>query len=388
MNDLEKLKEYSSRLHWLKIAEDSVPELYLDHHMMSTFRACEAKFTEEFIYCVAPQGHRVWFLDLGTAVHKMVELYYTHRKDPQFSIPLWATAIASKIWTGLDMDYYRTSEFEKDRKNYSALNGFLGFSTWMLGYATYFSKENERFRVIGTELYFGKSKEVPLFTLSEIESSDYKSELKIGDSFHYMVLREFPFRLYLSGKIDLLVDDGESICPMDHKTKAAFRGSPLIDYEIQDGMTGYVYAARSLVKAFNEVRTDRTPLNRKPTNKIWMNFLQTAYNEKLEERFKRIPLYKTDQQLEDYRLRQIRTASKIYDLLLGLDNGVTPDYDTSHCTNYMHSNCPFQNLHRLDSEAQKVVRANSFVQVKCWNPEEKTKEDLKIGELANDLHQN
>ena len=168
MTTQEKLSQYSQRLHWLKIAEDGVPELYLDHHMMSTFRICEAKFTEEFIYCVAPQGHRVWFLDLGTAVHFMVELYYTHRKEPQFSIPLWATATASKIWTGLDMDYYRTSEFEKDRKNYSALNGFLGFSTWMLGYATYFSKENERFRVIGTELYFGKSEEVPLYDGSAI----------------------------------------------------------------------------------------------------------------------------------------------------------------------------------------------------------------------------
>lgn len=366
-SDLEKLKILSQKIHWLKISPNGVPELYLDNHALQTFRMCEAYFVELFINHIGGEG-RVWFLELGTAVHKMLEIYYNQRHSPSFSIPSWATVYGTRIWHALDMEYWATAPKEYDQKKYKTLGGLMGFIALMMQYATHFSVENERLRVLGAEIYFGKSKEVPL-------SVD-----------------ELPFRLFLSGKIDILIDDGETICPMDHKTMNRFDGNPLIDYEIHDGMTGYVFAARKILEKYNQ--TNKTgglpisPLARKPTNKILMNFISITSNERmsLSDRFKRFPLYKTEQQLEDYRLRQIRTASNIFDLLLSNFPSIVPTYDTSRCTNWMYSTCPYQNLHRVDSFAQEVIRKNNFIQIKEWNPEEPTKEDLKILESEKKLN--
>jgi hypothetical protein len=161
----------------------------------------------------------------------------------------------------------------------------------------------------------------------------------------------------------LLIDDGFSIGPMDHKTTSNFMGkNPLLGYEVHDGMTGYVYAARHLVKNLK--------IERRPVNKIWMNMIQVKPTDKPEDRFKRLPLFKTDEQLEMYRQRQISTVKRIYDLLSYPE--LAPFYNTFICQNYMHSECTYFNVHRQNSkEHQQLMLDTMFTKRdKLWNPSE------------------
>lgn len=347
---MKTLEDWAAELHWLKIAEDGVPELYLDNHMMQTFRMCEARFVEDFMNGWGGKG-RIWFLDLGTLVHKMIEVYYLNRTHSLFNTQYWAINLGAQLWRAMDMDYYATHPVWK--KEYEKLNGCHGLCMLLFQYANHFQLENERLRVIGTELYFGKGKEVPLLNSKE----NYWPNIA-------------PFRLYLSGKIDLLIDDGTSIGPMDHKTSKDFRGkNPLESYEIQEGMTGYVYAAQQIIKLFPD-------LARRPCNKIWMNFLQIKEEKIIHDRFKRLPLYKTDEQLEAYRLRMIRTASKIFQLLT---TDSVPDYNTGACTNWMHQVCPYQRVHRQGAKESELLILNAnFVKAPIWNPETVDQEENSV----------
>ena len=119
-------------------------------------------------------------------------------------------------------------ELWKDIPQYKELGGLEGLRWLIMFYFTRYSAENERLRIIGTELYFGKGKEVPL----QLEPTEHA-----------------PFRLFLSGKIDLMVDNGTDIGPMDHKTHRDFQGKDAnAMYMIQDGMTGYVYSSKYMVR--------------------------------------------------------------------------------------------------------------------------------------------
>lgn len=359
-----QIYELAQKLHWLQIADDGCPELYLDNQMLQTFRMCEALFYETYIEGYKPRGNigRIWFLEFGGAFHKAVEEFYKAKKADDFDLIHFISTLAHQIWTDFDLEYWANTDLWKARKynSYKELGGFLGFSSLLLQYAHYFSKENERFRTIGTELYFGKNKEVPL---------------NINLNF------QTPFRLYLSGKIDLLMDDGFNIGPMDHKTSRDFGGkNPARMYEVHDGMTGYVFAAKKILETRNAYAQDTSEdlqlLNRQ-CNKIWMNFVQVREAKTMPDRFKRIPIYKTDWELEEYRQRQISTAIQIWQTLKYYNPdrmlAKRPYYNTMACTNMMHRDCVFQEVHRQNSlESQFLILNSSFEkdQSKIWNPEE------------------
>lgn len=374
----DSIYKLTDKLHWLKIApEDGVLELYLDNQMLQTFRMCEARFYEDYIEGYRPKGTlgRIWFLDFGRAFHKAIEIFYISNKENKFDLYTFIGKIAKEVWDKYEMEYWAFEEVWASSKynNYKELGGFIGFSSLLAQYALYFSKENEKFRIIGTELYFGKNKEVPLLGSWTYGEADYQ----------YHIVNKLPFRLYLAGKIDLLIDDGFSIGPMDHKTSRDFRGqNPAHNYEIQEGMTGYVYAARKILANLQvgtlEEQVYTKGLNRQ-CNKIWMNFIQVkdpGKSKVFSDRFKRVPLYKTDWELEEYRQRQISTAARIYQLLANYQenrSGLRPNYNTMACTNWMHRDCIYQPIHRLNTlESQLTILNSSFVknQAEIWNPEE------------------
>jgi hypothetical protein len=345
-----------NQLHWYVLGDDGVPELYLDNHMMQTFRACEQRFVHEFIEGYNGKG-RFWFLDFGSTVHKCIEIYYLYRKHPNFNVQDWAINTSLDVWNQYDMNFWITHpDCEK-------LGGYLGLVSLLIGYAQQYNIENERFRVIGTELYFGKKREVPL-----------------GDFTHKNgILYPHEVRVYLSGKIDLLVDDGRSIGPMDHKTSKNFMGKdPSMMYQVHEGMEGYVYAARSLLANLNK--------DSRRCNTMWMNFMQVTPTKNPAERYKRLPITYTDEMFEDYRKRMLRTASKIYQILKAPDSYASADRNTMMCTNYMHNICSFQPAHRMKDKASlyKILN-NDFSKGEIWNPETRDDKvvlnDKKVGKI-------
>jgi hypothetical protein len=102
------------------------------------------------------------------------------------------------------------------------------------------------------------------------------------------------------------------------------------------------------------------------TNVLWLNFINTRQGGDLNQRFQRVPLYKTPGQLEEYRIRQISTAAKLYQIIF---QGRGPDWNTSVCTNYWHSFCPYQQVHRLASSSDQLIILSKQFKKEVWNPE-------------------
>jgi hypothetical protein len=327
--------------HWFQIADDGVVELFLDHHALQTFRMCEASF-ELSMMANIKSGGRNWNLDFGIAFHTMVERFYVAMQKESFDLNAWLTS-AVTLWHESEMHYH------EDHKMYKVLGGVHGFVAMMGQYAEHFAKEVDRLRVIGIEITFGKKREVPL--------GEFYGRYDNGRGWD-----DIEVRCYLTGRMDLLVDNGSAIGPMDHKTSAFFKGNPTGPYDPQEGMTGYVYAARHIVqKNFPELAAGRK------VDRIWMNFGQVTPNADAMERFKRVPLFKTDFQLEQYRLRQLRTFHKIYDMIT---LGEQPDWNTAVCSNFFHTDCQFKNLHRQNSSSGMFAILNQdFKVAEPWNPD-------------------
>lgn len=342
------IEQALSKYHWIKLGEDGVLELYLDHHSLSSFRQCEAYFELSILNSIRGKG-REWSLELGILFHKMLEIFYERRQAGAFDLQTWL-ADTITYWLEFKMDEF------SEHKTYKALGGLTGFITLLTQYADFYNADTERLRIIGMEIPFGKDREVFLGQFTPYPC--YKENLK-------ELNRVLGVRCYLTGRIDFLMDSGTAIGPLDHKTFTFFKGNPGEVYDPQEGMTGYVYAARAVVaKHFPELMRERK------LDRIWLNCVQItppADKEDYNKRFKRIPLLKTDYQLETWRLRQLRTFSKIYDLVIG---GAVADWNTSICANMFHRDCPFKNLHRQNGQSNLLTILNAdFIQGEPWNPE-------------------
>jgi hypothetical protein len=274
----------------------------------------------------------------------MIENFYILKKEDKFDLIPWIQT-AAQLW-----DEKQMHEQFSEHKMYKTLGGLPGFMAMMGQYANHFAAEMDRLRVIGIEITFGKNKEVPL------------GEFEIGTEF----TSGFPYkpsvRCYLTGRIDFLMDSGSAIGPLDHKTTAFIRDNPANSYDPQEGMTGYIYAAQRIIK-------DKFPelLESRKVDRIWMNFAQVAPQADAMQRFRRVPIYKTEYQLEEYRKRQLRTFHKIYDMLV---LGERPDWNTSICNNFFHSECQYRNLHRQNTASSMFqILQSDFVVGPEWNPE-------------------
>jgi hypothetical protein len=239
------------------------------------------------------------------------------------------------LWRDGNYDRYSNTP------QYKAVGGFPGFVALLTQYWAYYQAET-RLKPIGLEIAFGKNKEVPILE----DSSLYPWA---------------PFRLYLSGRLDFIFDDGKKIGPLDHKSFSMAGKNPMTTYEVQEGMTGYIYAMTHIYEKHYK------HLLHRDTNVLWLNFILTKPEADMNKKFQRIPLYKTPNQLEEYRVRQISTAAKIYQLLF---QGRPPDFNGMVCNNYFHSLCPYQPVHRLGrTEDQLVILNREFVQGHVWDPE-------------------
>ncbi len=341
------IEQLVSKYHWAQIGEDGVLELFLDHHALQTYRMCEEKFSLEILQNYRAKGTQPWSLNFGSVFHKVVEKIYETKQAQTFDYN-WLLGYSEALWTKAGLDRY------SEHKTYQALNGLSGFLVLVAQYATFYSNENERLRPIGVELAFGKGREVFLGAL------------------------HFPYygnmvRCYLSGRIDFLMDSGTAIGPMDHKTKAFFKGNPAEDHDPQEGMTGYVYASAHILKnKFPEL------LEKRQVNRIWMNYVQVKAEADFNKRFKRIPIFKTEWQLEQYRLRQLSTFSKILEFVTSDRMG---DWNTSVCSNTYHQDCTFKHLHKLNNAGDMLrILNNDFEVAPEWNPDTIDQRDEAISD--------
>jgi len=345
MIDYNAIRKFvsDSPLPWLFLDPNNSLSLVVDNHLLSTHRSCAEAFMLQHVRGYQPKpgygvpNERRWYLDFGIVFHTMMEKYYKHFRENNFNVLEWASEQSWVIWNKANIDGIYSKHPE-----YIAIGGFKGFVGLLLQYAHRFTPENEKLRIIGTEVSFGKDKEVLLYQNGDIS-------------------------IYLAGRMDVIVDDGYYIMPMDHKTVGVFRGDPSDRYIIDEGPTGYIYALNSILPHY---AVDQHPLKRK-CSRILMNAIQKSIPAKDPmDRFKRFVMLKSEDQLIAYERRMINSC---LDLLLNLSRFIKGDSvsrDTSHCTDWYHGKCAFFDVHRQASrEGEQATLGNGFVRLPIWDTE-------------------
>ena len=330
-------------LPWLSYDEQKQKfVMVVDNHLLSTYRACPQHFVYAHIRGIRRKAEAVageqrnWFLDFGILLHKMLELYYQTFQHSDFDLQAWAIGRATAEWAEAKMNAHC------EHKEYKLIGGLPGFVALLMQYAHFMSPQNDRIRVLGTEVSFGRNLEVPLMISETLE-------------------------VYLAGRMDLIIDDGYFICPRDHKTMGTFRGDPGLRFETDEGPTGYIYALSTVLP---QMLPPEEILKRDCT-KIQMNLISKTPTANPQDRFKLYPIRKTQYQLAEYQQRMISTAEALLEDVkrVALDNRVFKN--TQVCQNWMHLTCPYFDVCRQQScDSEQATIKNGFVQVKLWNTEE------------------
>lgn len=384
-------EQAAQKYHWCSFDKDTNTLcLFLDHHVLSSFRLCEANGYLNHIVQVSPYygmevkteiddlGNRLpvvqpdsekpgeykpvyvakrkpWFLDFGEYLHFMLEVYYKsfiHREDFQPFNYIFGESqqclnldeflkIGKKAWLYMDMDYYK----DKDDK-YTEIGGWPGVSSLLTQYYSYYM--GLRMRVVSTEIIFGKKKEVKL---GEFWST---TDLKV--------------ECYLTGRIDLLVDNGSFIGPVDHKHTHKFRGDEQYKFNPQDAITGYILACNAIL---HEVYPKYFESGKNALNG-WIFHISGCTPSKSRKtgemgpRFKHTPIGKTEQQLEEFKARQLSTFKRVCELMF--DNK-TPEWNTIVCDDIFNRPCPFKTIHSSPSnEWPIIIRDHYRIGENVWNP--------------------
>jgi hypothetical protein len=337
-------------LPWIRISDGEL-EIIIDNYLASMYRACPAYFMLVAVEgwhrkSISGDTKREWALDFGILFHKLMEVYYRDFRKPDFDLTDFAIKQAHHYWVEMNMDVHL------NHKECQAMGGYPGFAGMLIQYATQFKAENEKIRILATEVSFGRNREVPIYVKEH--SGIYNSSIYC------------PANIYLAGRMDIIGDDGYFIFPVDHKTCGSFRGDPLNRFVADDGPTGYIFSLNSILPTY----VPEELILKRQCTQIQMNLISKAVP-KEGSRFKRLPLRRTTAQLEAYRVRMIQTCNHLLEDLELFVRGLSVPRDTSKCGNWYFRECSFLDVHRQSDEAGELATLkNGFVQLPIWNTEE------------------
>lgn len=356
------------RYHWIKYRpNDNTIEMYLDNFMLSGARLCEAKFHLDHLLWLKPKSiipnlpegkviRKPWFFDFGEFIHWCLEQFYNNfklYKQPPL-VDEWLGKCQEK-WKEMDMDGYANSIHPSDVKKYEEVKGWNGVCRLLCAYYAYYM--DLRLRIIDTEITFGHNKEVKLgeFNLDLGTRPCWECNHFVDD---------YNIECYLTGRIDLLVDNGYKIGPIDHKTTHKFDGYEHTEFNPHDGITGYIYAINQILGRYNLADNTGRPI---VCNGGWIYHISATdppvprdKSKTQQPRFKITPIDKSPTQLEDYKARQLSTFKRIAELVF---LARVPDWNTLACNNMFFRDCEFKPIHEQPSDQWPHI-INQFYEIK------------------------
>jgi len=375
--EFQKIDQLTKQYPWLKLGKDGVLEMYCDHHMLSTLRTCEAKFELEILRHWEPRKGN-WSLSFGSFFHKCMEWFdeaeekgfglvgptAQWNKPPVFTrefllrhkMPQWVGdsegpftvyKIDHISWILQAKQYWEEHNLGQfvNENGFKELEGWPGAQVLLLSYWNQYGSGKERLRTVGTELCFGRDKEAPILT----------------DPYLY---KWAPFRAYLTGRIDRVVDNGSHIGPLDRKTHRYFKQEDTsgVKYKPHDAFLGYSYAVERVLgdrfkaqgKSCDAVITDLISLSEPgPKSKVKTRFMRSYRNWSAEEK-------------AEFVLRQTSTFSRIYNLMV---LGKPPEWTTTSCHNQYYKACPYRPYHEIAPAGREDIFGTLYqIRKTPWSP--------------------
>ena len=333
-----------------RLGDDGILELYCDNHILASFRSCEAYFQEHFLNNLSFRSiEGSENLQIGIWFHKVMEPIYKELKNNNHIPMLDVIAIAKKTWLELNIDRF------KDTRAYEELGGMENALLFIAEYYKVFDPSKEYFKVIASELTFGYDKEVPILT----------SEQDFNDDDPFLNLyKDTPFRAYLVGRPDVIVESSLGIGPLDFKTTSRIEGVRDF-YKPYDAITGYVYAVD---KILGHIGVE----NKKSRYACLVACSKKQVGKKIEDRFRRIHYSYSDGELNAYLLRTRQSFVNVYRVMRGLS---IAQWDTSKCNAWYFRKCPFHKLHCEANENRQAIIDTFYVKNKPWNPQTRGEND-------------
>jgi len=372
-------EQASQKYHWMKYDRNTnTIEMYLDHYMLSGARLCEARFYLEHILQISPRytpgARKPWFLDWGEYVHFCVEVFYLHFKVKKCPInPDKWLKICKEKWDEMKMDEYGgPNMYKSDRDKYEGLGGWVGAAGFLVQYYSHYMNLNVR--VVDCEISFGYNKEVYLGSFTIGNNDFYQHDGPAGPFgaipryFEGQAKAYYNVKCYLTGRIDLLVDNGYKVGPVDHKSTNSFDGSEHLDFNPHDGITGYILVINELLKRYRDIGLTNLPRS----SGGWIYHLSTTIpsvprdkSKKQGPRFKATPVDKTPEQLKDYKARNLSTFKRISELVL---NNKVPEWNTTTCNNIFFRQCQYFKIHEQpSSEWATMIKQFYIVGEDIWD---------------------
>jgi hypothetical protein len=346
LNPIQAAEKY----HWIKYdASTNTIDIFCDHQMLSTLRTCESKFVLEHLLNIRPKGHKAWSLVFGAWMHYCLEFFYNSIKNDPNGSPVNVNTYAAygaEKWRELNLNAY------KGGTKYEDIAGWNGALALLIEYYAFYMQQ--RLRVVACEIPFGMNREVPLgqFYLQNVRP--------VFDPLGPDLI----VRCFLTGRIDMLVDNGSIIGPVDHKHTHVFRGDEYDKFNPHDGILGYIYATNKIIETY-------FPGYNKPCMAGWVFHIQgkapsvERKTKILRPRFKGSRIDKTPRQLDDFAARQLSSFKRVAELLFQDKN---PEWSTHACPNIYGRPCEYREIHRQDSEYWPHAIEQFYHITEAWNP--------------------
>jgi hypothetical protein len=227
------------------------------------------------------------------------------------------------------------------------MDGMIGAMQMIKDYMQFYNPAQDNLKIIATELVFGYEKEAPIVDW-ELEEQNTEAT--------------YPYRAYLVGRPDGIVESPLGIGPKDYKTSS--RIDTVRDlYKPSEQLLGYVYGINKIL--------DRLGQYGKSCNMAYLIAVNKKPTKNGKDRVVKIPYTYSPGDLEAYRKRQIATFDSLYEQLVLNEESV---WDTSKCCNWYYRKCPFHKLHSSVSEQRDAMIEAFYKTKEPWNPRTRGKE--------------
>lgn len=322
-----------------KLGDDNVLEFYCDNQTLSTLRSCPGYFQESFINELEPKSFTGYVgdfkLDLGSWFHSVMEKIDKAILNGSALSDTEVLFTAKQLWFSSNLDRF------KDTKDFDDFGGFANALEMVKDYIEIFQPAQKSARIIATELVFGYDKEAPINDWVNPEDNE----------------GTYPYRAYLIGRPDGIIETQLGIGPKDFKTSSNMNNVVNM-YKPSEQLMGYVYGV-------NKIFGKSIEFKGKKCNTAYLIAVSKKAVKNPKDRVRSIPYTYSDHELEQYRLRQIATFDLVYEQVV---LGATAFWDTSKCTNWYFKICPFHKLHSLDSAQRSQVIEAYYKKKEPWNP--------------------